>query len=190
MNNQNLPPALTQFTGEISNLLDEDAAEKVFLPKIGSALQTLVTTDDWLDPSCAQEHPEYYQQYLLYLDPDERFSVVSFVWGPGQATPIHDHTVWGAIGMLRGAECERAYEISDNGLPVADLDEHTLQPGDVSLVSPTIGDVHQVRNAFDDRVSISIHIYGGNIGKISRHVFPKEGGPAKEFISGYSNQPN
>ena len=190
MNKQDLPPALSRFASDVTILLDAQEPENVLLPKVGTALKTLVSKDDWLDPSCAQEHPEYYQQYLLYLDADERFSVVSFVWGPGQATPIHDHTVWGAIGMLRGAECERAYAISSDGLPVADSDENTLQPGDVSLVSPTIGDVHQVRNAFDDRVSISIHIYGGNIGKISRHVFPPAGGPAKEFVSGYSNYPN
>ncbi len=32
----------------------------------------------------------------------ERFCVVSFVWGPDQATPIHNHTVWGLVGVLRG----------------------------------------------------------------------------------------
>ena len=31
-----------------------------------------------------QPHPQFYQQYLLYCCPQERFSVVSFVWGPGQ----------------------------------------------------------------------------------------------------------
>jgi hypothetical protein len=45
-----------------------------------------------------------YAQYLLHADPLERFSVVSFVWGPGQRTPVHDHTVWGLVGVLRGAE--------------------------------------------------------------------------------------
>ena len=43
--------------------------------------------------SAAQPHPQYYQQHLLHCDPLERFSVVSFVWGPGQKTPVHDHTV-------------------------------------------------------------------------------------------------
>ena len=45
-------------------------------------------------------------QYLLYCDPEERFSVVSFVWGPGQSTPTHDPSVWGLIGVLRGAGTE------------------------------------------------------------------------------------
>jgi predicted metal-dependent enzyme (double-stranded beta helix superfamily) len=32
------------------------------------------------------------------------------VWGPGQTTPIHDHRVWGLIGMLRGSEYSQGFE--------------------------------------------------------------------------------
>jgi predicted metal-dependent enzyme (double-stranded beta helix superfamily) len=45
-----------------------------------------------------------------------------------------------------------------------------------------------VPNAYEDRVSISVHIYGGNIGRISRHVFEPQTGERKTFISGYSNE--
>jgi len=53
-----------------------------------------------------------------------------------------------------------------------------------------LGDVHQVRNAYSDRVSISIHAYGGNIGKIKRHVFAADTGSVKDFISGYATPTN
>ena len=66
-------------------------------------------------------------------------------------------------------------------------EELTLQPGDVAVVSPTVGDIHKVRNAYDDRVSISIHAYGTNIGKQTRHVFDARSGARKDFVSGYSN---
>lgn len=187
MHEKKLAPSLGKFVDEVDALLHSDEGENAFLPKIGAAMRKLVSKDDWLDPLCTQEHPEYYQQYLLYVDPEDRFSVVSFVWGPGQSTPIHNHTVWGVIGMLRGAECERDYKIEGDLKPAPGREEIRLEPGDVGFVSPTIGDVHQVRNAFDDRVSISIHAYGGNIGKINRHVFPAEGGVKKDFVSGYSN---
>ena len=61
-----------------------------------------------------------------------------------------------------------------------------MLPGDVEAVSPAVGDVHRVHNAYVDRVSISIHVYGANIGAVARHVFPVEGG-TKPFVSGYSN---
>ena len=56
-----------------------------------AALSNLVATDDWLPDAFAVPGEDSYRQYLLYCDPFERFSVVSFVWAAGQETPIHDH---------------------------------------------------------------------------------------------------
>lgn len=179
-------PSLAAFADELTRLVDSTQEEALLMPRVEEALRRLVSTDDWLDADHAKPDPQYYQQYLLYADPRDRFSVVSFVWGPGQKTPIHDHTVWGVIGVLRGGECSRRFEIDPDGKPRPLGEEEILRPGDVCSVSPSIGDVHAVRNAFDDRVSISVHVYGGNIGKISRHVFAPTGGPPKDFVSGYS----
>jgi len=38
-----------------------------------------------------------------------------------------------------------------------------------------------------DQTSISIHVYGGNIGRIQRAVFDPITGVEKRFISGYAN---
>lgn len=151
-------------------------------------LGDLVRHDDWLEDRHAVPHPQFYQQYKLYCAPDDSFSVVSFVWGPGQKTPVHDHTVWGIIGMLRGSECAQAFARDAQGHLVVNGPEVTLNPGDLDKVSPTLGDIHLVRNAFADRVSISIHLYGGNIGRIARHVYVPESSEVKDFVSGYSNQ--
>ena len=50
-----------------------------------------------------------------------------------------------------------------------------LEPGSVEAVSPTVGDIHRVINAFDDRVSVSIHVYGANIGAVERAVYTADG---------------
>lgn len=63
-----------------------------------------------------------------------------------------------------------------------------LKPGMVDAVSPHMGDIHTVSNALADRPSISIHLYGGNIGKVRRHVFVAGTGEMKDFTSGYSSQ--
>ncbi|UOD49714.1 cysteine dioxygenase [Orrella daihaiensis] len=179
--------ALNRFVASVDSLVEAGGeAQSDFWDKLGDAMRELVACDDWLPEAMAQPHPQYYQQYCLYADPDDRFSVVSFVWGPGQATPIHDHTVWGVIGMLRGAEVCQAYEITEQAPPKPIGKPERLESGHIGFVAPSIGDVHRVSNAFDDRVSISIHAYGGNIGKINRHVFPEDGGPTKSFVSGYS----
>jgi predicted metal-dependent enzyme (double-stranded beta helix superfamily) len=157
------------------------------LERIGGWLGTLVARDDWLPEEFATPHPQHYRQYLLHADPQGLFSVLSFVWGPGQSTPVHDHTVWGLIGVLRGQEVGQRYERNALGRLVRQGSPVTLRPGQVDAVSPSLGDIHQVSNAFDDRVSISIHVYGAPIGTVRRHVYAEDGS-AKPFVSGYSNE--
>jgi predicted metal-dependent enzyme (double-stranded beta helix superfamily) len=171
----------------MTRLVERTRDEGALLREGRGLLATLLAHDGWLPGACAQPHPEHYQQYLLHCDPLERFSVVSFVWGPGQRTPIHDHTVWGLIGMLRGAERSRRYAPDAMGRLVATGDEARLEQGEIDAVSPRVGDVHVVANAFDDRPSISIHVYGANIGAVRRHVFDADSGAVKDFVSGYSS---
>jgi predicted metal-dependent enzyme (double-stranded beta helix superfamily) len=113
--------------------------------------------------------------------------VVSFVWGPGHTTPVHDHTVWGLVGVLRGAEKCEEFERAGEGQPMRKTGEHLIEPGGIDAVSPTVGDIHTVSNALTDGPSISIHVYGANIGAVKRHVYARETGAIKPFVSGYSN---
>jgi predicted metal-dependent enzyme (double-stranded beta helix superfamily) len=177
---------LREFVGEIAALVDSGASEPVLLDRGANALRELVRVDDWLPAAYAEPSADRYQQFLLYADARQRFSVVSFVWGPGQQTPIHDHTVWGLIGVLRGAEFAAPYLRSDDGTLRLAGPEVRLDAGEVEAVSPAIGDIHRVRNAYDDRTSISIHVYGANIGAVRRSTYRADG-PPKPFVSGYSN---
>jgi len=178
---------LRQFVGQIAELVETNTREADLIQRGSNALRELIQVDDWLPDAYAQASPDRYQQFLLYADARQRFSVVSFVWGPGQSTPIHDHRVWGLIGVLRGAELAAPYERDDNGTLQQTGDEIRLERGAVEAVSPTIGDIHRVRNAYDDRVSVSIHVYGANIGAVHRSTYPLDG-PPRSFVSGYSNE--
>lgn len=179
---------LSAFVGDVSTLLDHTDDEADILRAGRRLLGRLVTVDDWLPGAYARPDPVRYQQYLLHRDPKERFSVVSFVWGPGQATPVHDHTVWGLVGVLRGGEVSQGYAVCTRGGLRPTGAVHRLSPGDVEAVSPEIGDVHRVSNAFDDRTSISIHLYGADIGAVRRFTYDEEGRP-KPFVSGYADAP-
>jgi predicted metal-dependent enzyme (double-stranded beta helix superfamily) len=161
--------------------------EAAMLREARTLLAGLIAHDDWLPEQFAQPDPKTYRQYLLHCDPLERFSVASFVWGPGQTTPVHDHTVWGLVGVLRGAEKCEEFERSGEDQPMRKIGEHVVQPGGIDVVSPTVGDVHRVSNALADRTSVSIHVYGANIGAVRRHVYAPETGATKPFVSGYSN---
>lgn len=184
---QNLrPERLRHFIDRLAAVLAQQPDEATLLDRGQQLLAELVAHDDWLPDDLAQPDPQRYQQYLLHCDSRQRFSVVSFVWGPGQQTPIHDHRVWGLIGMLRGAELAQGFLRDAKGALSPHGPSVRLVPGQVEAVSPRIGDIHQVSNAFADQISISIHVYGGNIGAVERAVYGVDGSE-KPFISGYSN---
>ena len=178
--------SLRDFVQAATRALVSPLTEAQQLAALRPLLAQLLASDDWLPDELAQPHPQFYRQYLLHADPLERFSVVSFVWGPGQRTPVHDHTVWGLIGMLRGEEIAQAFGHDASGRLQPQGQPQRLRRGQIEAVSPSLGDIHQVSNAFDDRTSISIHVYGANIGAVSRWVYAEDGS-RKPFVSGYSN---
>jgi len=172
---------VTAFADLLVAMRDEQA-----IIETGSALMArLVARDDWLPDVYARPHPDRYQQYLLHCDSRERFSVVSFVWGPGQSTPVHDHRVWGLIGVLRGVEKVERFRRDGQGALIAD-GAAELRAGQVDAVSPRIGDIHRVSNGLADTPSVSIHVYGGNIGAVERATYGPDGRP-RPFVSGYVN---
>ena len=177
---------LRAFVKAMTILVERTDSEAALLAGARPLLATLIADGTWLPEEFARPDPQFYRQYLLHCDPLERYSVVSFVWGPGQSTPVHDHTVWGLVGMMRGAERCRRYGRGANGELRASGDETVLRPGDIDAVSPTVGDIHTVANALADAPSVSIHVYGANIGAVRRHVFDAQTGAAKDFVSGYS----
>jgi len=178
-------PQFKDFIADFEALIAEGLPEASLLDRGTSLLQRLIATSEWL-PSQFAEPGNTYRQYLLHVDPQERFSVVSFVWGPGQKTPVHNHTVWGLVGMLQGEEIAQAYSFGQDGALVPDGEPKHLLPGQVDRVSAADGDLHSVENALPDRPSISIHVYGSDIGKVKRSSFQLDG-TEKLFVSGYTN---
>jgi predicted metal-dependent enzyme (double-stranded beta helix superfamily) len=175
---------LRDFVRSFTRLAGQEE-ERIFVD--GKALLAeLIAHDDWLPPQFAQPDPDRYQQYLLHCDPLERFSVTSFVWGPGQSTPLHDHTVWGMVGVLRGAESCEEFSADPFGA-LRSAGAHQLPAGAIDLVSPRIGDIHRVSNANAHEASVSIHVYGANIGTLVRHTYDPGSGQPSRFVSGYAN---
>src|ERR1700727_3116365 len=145
---------LGDFVAAFGELVARALDEQTILDDGRKLLEGLVAEDDWLADEWRAPDPVRYQQYLLHCDDRERFSVVSFVWGPGQRTPVHDHRVWGLVGVLSGAEMSEGFVRNDNGRLEARGPVERVESGVVVAVSPRIGDIHRVANAYDDRTSI------------------------------------
>ncbi len=177
---------LRRFVTAMTEWVGRTQDEAQLLAEGRRELALLLATDGWLPPTFAAPRSDRYAQYLLHADALERFSVLSFVWGPGQHTPVHDHTVWGLVGVLRGAERCDEYRLHQ-GRPVPSEGSHVMRRGDIEAVSPTVGDWHRVSHAGEPGVTVSIHVYGTNIGARRRHRLGDDGA-LLDFVSGYDNE--
>jgi 3-mercaptopropionate dioxygenase len=173
----------TQFIDDMTKLVGLQLPQNDVVMHARKKLADLVKTSTWLPAEFKQARPDRYAQYLLHKDPQKRFSVVSFVWDTGHQTPIHNHTVWGLVGVLEGAECCEEYALL-NGQPTATGHTHVMNPGDVEAVYPPDHDWHKVSNALGKGVTVSIHVYGADIGEVQRYKLDASGNIGN-FVSGY-----
>ncbi len=175
-----------QFLDTMDALVARTSHEPTVLDAAEAALKSLIAHDDWLPPQYALPVAERYQSYALYIDPRARYSVISFVWAPGQGTAVHNHTVWGLVGVLRGAERCEEFPVP-SAAEMTRIHAHDLAQGEVDRVSPAIGDWHKVSNAMAALPTVSIHVYGADIGRVHRNFWDATTRELKPMVSGYSN---
>jgi predicted metal-dependent enzyme (double-stranded beta helix superfamily) len=120
---------------------------------------------------------DHYARRELYRSPGLGYSVVAMTWGPGQGTPVHDHSgLWCVEGVWDGEleivqyellerEGERFHFRAAGGMHAG--------PGSAgSLIPPH--EYHTIRNASPDAVAVSLHIYKAPMECCSKFV-PQSG---------------
>jgi predicted metal-dependent enzyme (double-stranded beta helix superfamily) len=140
------------------------------------ALSRVVNDHDFLDSHVLSHLGEAVRAedwYVAYRrdDPDHPYSLQVFVWPPGTATAIHDHSSWGAFCCVVGSVFEERYERADDGSlsDYARLErlwrlEWSREDG-ISTVLPYERGIHQVGNP-TEAPAISVHLYGPRLGEI------------------------
>ena len=94
------------------NVLTPEMALQEAIP----VLSRLVDDHDFLDSHVLlhlEEAVRAEDWYVAYRrdDPDHPYSLQVFVWPPGTATAIHDHSSWGAFCCVVGSVLEVRYEL-------------------------------------------------------------------------------
>ena len=114
-------------------------------------------------PDCVFEPvADHYARRELYMSPDRGYGVIAMTWGPGQGTPIHDHSgLWCVEGVWHGQLEITQYDLTERrGDAFRFTDVGTLIAGTGSagsLIPPH--EYHTIRNASDTHVAVSLHIY-------------------------------
>lgn len=143
-----------------------------------NTLCALIMDRDVQLPACVYDPiDDHYARRELYRSPGLGYSVVAMTWGPGQGTPVHDHCgLWCVEGVWDGQLEITQYELlerQDDRVRFRAAGGMHAGPGSAgSLIPPH--EYHAIRNASDDQVAVSVHIYKAPMGTCSMFV-PHDG---------------
>ncbi len=134
--------------------------------------------------------PHTYARRLLHRDPVRGYNAIVMTWGPGQGTALHDHGgIWCVEGVVAGEMSVVQFERIDppevspqdpeqsapgNGIGLFPADSperrfcfaprgrvHALAGASGALIPPF--EYHTLNNALPDHVSVTLHVYGGEM---------------------------
>jgi predicted metal-dependent enzyme (double-stranded beta helix superfamily) len=113
-----------------------------------------------------EANADHYARREIYRSPALGYTVVAMTWGPGQGTPVHDHSgLWCVEGVVAGSLEITQYELLERRdddfrfEPRGTLDAGPGSAG--SLIPPH--EYHAIRNASDRDIAVSLHVYGGEM---------------------------
>ena len=157
---------------ELTRLAEHLAAAVSLAPdamarEVQAALRVATARSGWLPPERRRVSHDSYARHVLYGDPQDRFSILSIVWDHGQASPVHGHHCWCAVGVYLGALTETCYRERPGGSPDA-IETRPRGTGSVSF-DPARSAIHRIAND-SGAVAISLHVYGVGQDLISTRV--------------------
>lgn len=125
-------------------------------------------------------------ELLLHLDKRRRFSLRMYLQGPGEYTPIHDHSSWGVLGNASGKMEVIKYRREDDALKedfarVRETNRITFHPGQTDTTLPLNDGIHQVGNPIDETLVV-INVYGTPIRRLYINQFDAENNRVRKLF--------
>ena len=117
-----------------------------------------------LPPCVLEPIADHYARRELLRSARHGYSVIAMTWGPGQGTPLHDHSgLWCVEGVWQGCLEITPYRMVEDAGEIAHLTpERVIQSerGSAgSLIPPH--EYHTIRNACPEQIAVSVHVYEG-----------------------------
>jgi predicted metal-dependent enzyme (double-stranded beta helix superfamily) len=165
---QPVDPVPVEFPGQAKFIAAVDAAlaagdKHAITAALRNALCTLIRDNEVQLPHCVHEAiVDHYARRELYRSPTLGYSVVAMTWGPGQGTPLHDHSgLWCVEGVWHGELEITQYELLEQAgerYRFRAAGGMHAGPGSAgSLIPPH--EYHTIRNASAEQIAVSLHIY-------------------------------
>ena len=114
-------------------------------------------------------------EFLLYLDPSNRFSLRMYIYTPNRYTPVHDHNSWGVYANITGQLEVIRYRREDDGkrkgfAVLRETARIRMHPGDTECVLPLNGGIHQTGNAAG-QTTVMVNVYGRPLRRLHINTF-------------------
>ena len=186
-----VPEPLKRFIWDIQSMVELTDDEREILLVGRDLMARLVACDDWLPSVFTVPDPARRQQFQLYADGLERFSVVASILAAGQILHPALDPVWEIIGLLRGSAALGRIAIAPDGRPAAhgfarQAPPEIMRQGSVAAFRSANRDALSLGNELEDSVTVAIHVYGGELTKFARRTFTA-GGEALTEPARYAN---
>jgi 3-mercaptopropionate dioxygenase len=175
-----VPPPLKRFIWDIQSMVELAESEREILLIGRDLMGRLVATDDWIPDAFSLPGESRAAHYLLYRDALERFLVGCTVLRAGQATLTRQDKAWEIFGLLRGAV------VRSGAGAEAPANAKAHRAGGLDAKASTKGEAAVKLANPDAPISIAIHVYGGDIGALSRFALAGDGA-AGEPMAQYAN---
>lgn len=172
------------FITDVADIVQQDLGEKETTDRVRGRLSQAIAQGFALPEAVKEPNPEHYVMYPIFVARDASFCVASAVWGIGQQTPVHDHGVWGVVGILDGVEREEAFRHGQPSAPLVHRSTTDLAAGQVIVCCTTDQDLHRV-SAVGQCPCVGIHVYGGDIGTIRRRSYDVDTSDISWFTSAW-----
>jgi len=104
-------------------------------------------------------------QQIFYRSP--RLSLLKVSFPRGRRTPPHDHGTWATILVFSGVEKNTLYRVDDGG-GLKRASEVVLERGSIL---PMRADTAHVAESVGDAPAVGLHVYGGDIIGLERHMW-------------------
>ena len=181
--------ALQEFIQDVDGIIRGYSSESEILLHLTPVLERLVSSPASVPAKAFTPRKDRFAMNLLQMPEDEAYSIIGGAWYPGQTTPIHDHLTWALIGVYEGEEREALFRRTDDGsnlklAKIQQVSERVHKKGHVTVLGHS--GIHRVDN-ISLKPTLSVHVYGRDIGHAERHTYDPVTGEIGRFVSGYCN---
>ena len=109
---------------------------------------------------------DHYARRLLFRNEELGYTAVVMTWAPGQQTGLHDHAgIWCVEGVVAGQMNVTRFDLLEkvgDRYRFMQVEEVKAGVGSSGALIPPY-EYHVLGNALHDTVSVTLHIYGGEM---------------------------